>query len=217
MRSSAENYIARDKSLELDPTKQVKTVRQLEKSLPVDETPFFEASDDVNSEEFVNANDPENKFVPIEEVADPDSDFLEKEEEESEVELGEPEVNEELPEGGLEEVRRSISDYSFKRRGSKFSNLESFHVDHDKGEMLAVGTTEDKPDHEDVKEKDEDEFELAEADSSEAKYGRMPGRLDDTNKYGGDQKRIDNLKTWNDNKRQRAERGLIRRFLDRLN
>ena len=210
MRSSAENYIARDKSLELDPTKQVKTVRHLEKSLPADESPVFEASDDLNNEEFINANDPENKFVPIEEVADPDSDFVEKEEKE---ELGQEEgAGEETGEEEMEddndvdEVRKSISDYSFKTRGSKFSNLESFHVDHEKGEMLAVGSAEGMLAHENEKDKDDNDSELAEADS------REPGRGKTILRYGRKEGH-DNLKTLSDSKRERAARGVVREFI----
>jgi len=164
MRNSAENYIARDKSLELDQTKEIKTTRQLEKSLPVD-----------RSEEIDDAQN-------------------------------------------IEEVRKSIGDYSFKHRGSKYSDLESFHVDHDKGEMLAVGATDGELNHEDVKDRHEDEFELAEVDNSEAKRGKMVRKEEynrETPKMPGSGH--DNLKTWNDDKKERDKRGIIRKFFDRLN
>ena len=157
----------------------------------------------------------EKKFVPIEEVADSDADFFDKEEEGA----GDDEANEEEAEheeaddeSQIEEVRKSIGDYTFKQRGSKFSNLESFHVDHDNEEVLAVGANAELT-AEDVEEK-EDDFELAGVDNSEAKIGKMPGHLSMDPKRTRTPRRIDNLKTWNDNKRQRAERGAIREFID---
>lgn len=198
--------------------------RQLGKSLPINQSPVSDSSDDLDNEEFVNANDPENKFVPIEEVADPDSDFSDEnwEKKLSGKEISSEEVAEEVAEEAadadkIEEIRRNISsDYSFKHRGSKYGNLEAFHVDHDKEEMLAVGDTDGEFDYEDEDEdevEDENELELA-GINNETKRKEVFDKHEYNSEKGVGH---ENLKTWDDNKHQRNKRGIIRSFLNRFN
>ena len=87
----------------------------MEKYLPVDKSPIHDHHD--GEDDYVNANDPERRFVPIEDVADPDSDFTAKEVN-SEFINDEPINLDELDkEAALGLVRKDIKDYTYKEQG----------------------------------------------------------------------------------------------------
>jgi hypothetical protein len=222
MKKSTEKLFP-DKSLEFDKTKQIKTERQLDKMRPINDAPFFEASDDSRAEDFVNANDPEKKYIPIEEVADSESDFTEQEnaeDEELEDEELEDEVGEEdsLEKDELEETRKSFGEYEYIQTGSKYGNLESFHVDHDREELLAVGREieEEAEVSKTVKGEDMD-LKFADLDKGAATHESIYLPNYSNRKIGWTGKKNENLKTRDDSERAREHRGLIRRFLDKIN
>ncbi len=61
---------AANKDLARDKTKDVATSRHLEKDRYLGEAPLFKDEEAIEDEELVNANDPEKRFVPINEVPD---------------------------------------------------------------------------------------------------------------------------------------------------
>jgi len=212
-------------------------LNSLDRNLPVDQSPVFDRHDDPNNEDFVNDKDPEKKFVPINEVEDKDADFTEKMDNKDEVEEDETEDDEEkqLDEAwramerdehesndnqeALEKVRQDIGHYDHE--GPDNVALASFHVDHDNKKTIGVveeGLESFRPtDPETIKNAPlEEEF----ADNNIVTDRKMsPGGkpLERVGKHKMGQSNVsDNLKTMPENKIQRNNRGLIRKFLDNV-
>jgi hypothetical protein len=198
-----------------------------EKSLPVDQSPVFDPAEDLNNEDFVNANDPERKFIPINEVEDKDSDFTEKMDDKEEVD-DEPSDEHKLDEAwqamqedsGKEElaqVRKDIGHYTYK--GPDNVALASFHVDHDNEEMIGVveeGLESFRPtDPETIQDAPlEEEF----ADINVTRDKKISAGVfpEGVRRYRDNRNSNENLKTMPDSKIQKNNRGLIRKFLDNV-
>lgn len=120
----------------------------------------------------------------------------------------------------MESVRKDISGYSSGTIGNA-GQLESFHVDHDKGEVISV--REKEKDFEGDLPEALGSMSLKEAPSEEelSEYGISKDRKIGWGFLGkGELPKYvrhsdgDNLKTMPDRKPQRANRGLIKKFLD---
>lgn len=185
-------------------------VNKGEKLLPVDETPTFDKSDDRNNEEFINANDPENKFIPINEVPD----VISEEETEEEEDYDRGEVVDTSKE--IERVRQDIGNYNYQEKGSN-GKLESFHVDHDNKEITAIRGDEvyNEPTDPDFIKDAPSEEEFAEVSVMGDRKMSPLSATESARKYKDNRSNAsDNLKTMPEAKIQRANRGLIRKFLD---
>ena len=182
-----------------------------EKYLPVDKSPVFDRHDDPNNEDFVNANDPERKFVPINEVADKNADFTDSlDAKEEEIEINEP-VDEQKE---LEEVRKDIGHYTYT--GPDNVALASFHVDHDKEEMIGVteeGLASFRPTDPETIEDAPLEEEFAETNITRDKKVSAMSVPENDRRYKDNRSDKENLKTMPENKVERGNRGLIRKFL----
>ena len=178
------------------------------------ETPVFDRHDDPNNEDFVEAN--RKKFKTAEDVVDESADFtnhLDNQEEEMES----PEPIDDQKE--LEEVRKDIGHYTYTGPDSESTPLASFHVDHDNEEVIAVAEEGLEPVKATDPENIEDaplEEELAETNiTRDSKISAM-SVPEETRRYKDVRKDYENLKTMPDNKIQRNNRGLIRKFLDNV-
>lgn len=185
-------------------------VNRGEKLLPVDKSPEHDISDDVNNEEFITANE-KGKFVPMEGVADPDSDFTEKEVE------NDGHGEEIDSDKAIEEIRRDIGTYNYQEKGDNNGGLASFHVDHDDKSLTAVREKElvynETTQAEFIKDAPEEE-EFAEVGVSNDKkisHQFATGEFDRIRDINSSK---DNLKTRPLVKLERDNRGLIRKFLD---
>lgn len=178
-----------------------------ENNLPINQAAEYEPSEDLNNEEFVNAN--EKKFIPLEEFADPDSDFTEKQDEQAE-------EMEEADSSALESVRQDIKDYDYKCYGNTEGKMESFHVDHDNKEVAAIYNESERREGEAepiLAEEAHLEEEFADKNiEADAKMSIDAKR--DRNDRRAYRQDAENLKTMSDSKLQRANRSLIRKFLD---
>lgn len=180
-----------------------------EKLLPVDETPLFDKSDNPNNEDFVNINDPERKFIPINEVPDLSSEEIEENEDDDLGEVGNAKEE-------IKRVRHDIGNYNYQEQGSK-GKLESFHVNHDEEKIVAVrgGEVVNEPTEPDFIKHAPLEEEFADknivTDSKINAHYINDSRKEYQNTYSN---ASDNLKTMPEAKVQRSNRGIIRKFLD---
>jgi len=214
MLRTTEKYLPIDKSVPRDG----------EKYLPLDRSPLIDEPDDLDNEEFVHANDPKRKFLTADQVLNPEDD----EENEVEISTEDDEENEIEPSReddeednyadtakALNEVRGDIKNYSYQYRGPKsVGNLESFHVDHDEESLTAVAgdgpvVKEGKLDDSLINEEGQQDKPLRRGVNMQF----IP-QADKIYDQRMSIKETENLKTRPDNKIQRDNRGLIRKFLD---
>lgn len=205
-------------------------LNSLDRNLPVDQSPVFDRHDDPNNEDFVNDKDPEKKFVPINEVEDKDADFTEKMDDEDDEVEDEPseeqaldevwqDMQEDSSKEDLDKVRKDIGHYTYTGPDSESTPLASFHVDHDNEEVIAVVEEGLKPVNATDSETIEDaplEEELTEenvARDRKISAGVFP---EGVRKYRDNRSDNENLKTRPEDKIQRSNRGLIRKFLDNV-
>ncbi|MEI6835436.1 MAG: hypothetical protein WCK59_01260 [Candidatus Falkowbacteria bacterium] len=209
----SEKYLPIDKS----------TPRDEEKYLPIDRSPQFDEPDDLDNEEFVHANDPKRKFLTADKVPNTEDD----EENEVEISTEDDEENEIEPsreddeedyydtEKALHEVRGDIKNYDYQHRGPKdVGNLESFHIDHDTESITAVVgdgpvVKEGKLDDSLINEEGQQDKPLRRGVNMQ--FIPQARKMYDQRQYI---KQTENLKTLPDNKVQRSNRGLIRKFFD---
>lgn len=178
------------------------------------ETPVFDRHDDPNNEDFVEAN--RKKFKTAEDVVDEDSDFTNHlDNQEEAMEIHEPADDQKE----LEEVRKDIGHYTYT--GPDNVALASFHVDHDKEEMIGVteeGLESFRPTDPETIENAPLEEEFADNNITTDRKMSPGGKpVERVGKYKiGKSNASDNLKTMPERKIQRNNRGLIRKFLDNV-
>ncbi|MFZ2309975.1 MAG: hypothetical protein WAW11_00330 [Patescibacteria group bacterium] len=180
-----------------------------------DQTPVFDRAEDLNNEDFIEAN--RKKFKTAEDVVDESDDFTNHlDSQEEAMKNYEPADNQKE----LEKVRKDIGYYEYKGPDLESTPLASFHVDHDNEEVIAVAEEGLEPVKATDPEAIEDaplEEEFAEANiaaDSKVNFHMVENaRKEYRDKESGSS---DNLKTMPDNKIQRNNRGLIRKFLDNV-
>lgn len=204
---------------------EIKQVRQLEPSLKPKDGPIFDPSDDPDGDEFLKANDPENRFIPIEEMPDPTAcftDLIDKKNiagEDGKKEDDEGGNQEEfIKDIGIPKPSKNIQNYNYQRKGSKYGNLDSFHVDHETEELIAI-TSDDATTAEQIiiKQKNGDDIDYNNISlKGRSKGERRSMSMDAWNEeYKPARKGWDNQKTKPISEIQREKRGKIRQALDK--